>query len=685
MGRRDYQYDKVLCVKGIDQQEGLADPVLTCADARNVWAPDGKLESRPGYQGICAEGYVVSTTTGSDATIIREDIPSAFQDPVAGVLDLSGLAVGERWYVGFPAPRNSFLPYVTTANTTSGYVNAEYWDGTTWRWLRVTEEAVDLTTSKLQPWSTHLAFTGVFSPSFKWASPNDWASTTVNGHTAYFLRFTVAGGNLSAGTAVHEPAVAFPWYILDNEPNARWKGMFGPDFPSTSRTLLYMYLPDESPTGLIFNRSGVIAGDTTAEQLPVGDDNPATIAVIPQFEEVYVAYNYQVTVHKAYPTVNDDYYARVEDDPAFIGPTADYAPDLVPQLATFPRAKYIEFFKGQLWAANFLDDPFSIRWSAPQPAYRVWPTLNIETLMENDNSPIIGIKGFQSHMTVFKNDSVWRMVDTGISEFALQSYAAERVVNGVGCVSQSSIAEVMNRLVFLAEDGIYTYDGTSAVEKLSMRISKTVASITPGRRPFATGVNWKSKNLYLLSVSVNGSDANNLVIVWDYKNDAFWLWDDIEAQVWLLDEDSADNEKLYFGDSKGRIYEMGVGLTDHGGTIDSWFVTQRQQEDHWTRRLRSVEVYTSNDTRQLSLTVIPNDTPVDLLSAVTLDMTDDTEEDWNTLVYGTDKWVAPRGRMRKSAQNKAAEWFQLKLQHNTKNVPMIIEHIQMGYVPLGRR
>jgi hypothetical protein len=687
MGRRDYQYDRVLCTKGIDQQEGLADPVLTCADARNVWAPDGKVESRPGYVGIRAFGGT-SQVDATNPVLISSTGGVNTAAAVGGTLVVGGLAVGDVWYFGIDDDLYTIgkIPQiqVSVLNTNDTYPTVSYWDGSEWRFLRFSEgndvtfgySGKHLGSNDAAPKSVNLSF----------APPGDWVQTTIVAggvsYTKYFLAFSLQNAVVSAGTAITN---VLGDTLLFEGMNIR--GLFTAVFPSTKR---YVRLGAVS-TGLPLRYASLATLDSFTGQVAAAarsgntTEEPATIATIPQFEEAYVAYGHSVTVHKAYPTTSDDITARVEDDPALVGPDGDYAPDLVPQLATFPRAKYIEYFQGHLWAANLLDDPFSIRWAADAKGYRVWPTLNIETLMENDNSPITGIKGFQNHMTVFKNDSVWRMVDTGISEFLLQGYTAERVVNGVGCVSQSSIAEVMNRLVFLAEDGIYTYDGTSAVEKLSMRISKTIASITPGRRPFAAGVNWKSKNLYLLSVSVNGSDANNLVIVWDYKNDAFWLWDDIEAQVWLLDEDSADNEKLYFGDSKGRIYELGVGKTDHGGTIDAWLITQRQKEDHWSRRLRSVEVYTSNDTRQLSLTVIPNDMPESDLTPVTLDATHESEKDWGELVYGTDKWVQPRGRMKRSSHNKAGEWFQLKLQHNTKNTPMTIEHIQMGYVPLGRR
>ena len=48
MGRKDYQHVLLKLNKGINQQADLAEPDQ-CADARNVWAPNGKVERRPGY------------------------------------------------------------------------------------------------------------------------------------------------------------------------------------------------------------------------------------------------------------------------------------------------------------------------------------------------------------------------------------------------------------------------------------------------------------------------------------------------------------------------------------------------------------------------------------------------------------------------------------------------------------
>jgi hypothetical protein len=432
----------------------------------------------------------------------------------------------------------------------------------------------------------------------------------------------------------------------------------------------------------------VSAGILSSAPIAYGKSEPASHTVVPQFGDLYVSYDQTVTAYNvySYPTTAT-LRATVEDALVLVGPGARYDPLVVQWRNAWPEAKYILFFGGEMWAANLRGSPYSVCWSAPVPAYKVWPILNEEVLMENDNSPITGLVGYQEHATVFKNDSIWKMVDAGLSEFSLQTYAPVRVVNGVGCVSNSSIVEVKNRLIFLAEDGVYVYEGTSQVEKISDRIDKYIKRITPGRRPFCTAVNWKSKSLYLLSVSLDGSDANNYVLVYDYKNDSWWVWNDIEAQLWLLDEDAADNERLYFADKYGRMYEMDSGLTSHGTAISSSVVTQRLGYSHTSKRLRLVSLNSQNISRTATVEVSADDAPFGATTnqSATFTYTDANEEEYGTAIYDDALYTSPRDKVVDEGFLASGRWFQVKVSHSTKNAKFAMNDLQVGLVPVGRR
>jgi hypothetical protein len=377
--------------------------------------------------------------------------------------------------------------------------------------------------------------------------------------------------------------------------------------------------------------------------------------------------------------------AAVEDADFAVGEGARFDPTFIALLAEWPRARFITFYNGMLWCAGIDGEQFTVKWSAAAPFHRVWPALSFSVLMEDDNSPITGLSALGENVVVFKSDSVWIMVNVGENPATgLDDFQPIRVVAGVGCVSNASIQRIRGGLIFLAEDGVYRFDGTPNIVKLSDRIGKTIESISPSRRHLAASVHWRTKSCYLLSVAVDGSHDNNRTIVYDYKNDALWLWD-VPAKLWLLDEDAHDNERLYFINQYAQVFEMGDGNHDHGAAISSNILTQRIGENLNTKiTIRQVEVLSDNRTSSLSVAVRHNDDENSETTG-TLDLTDSTEAVYGTAVDGVDKYVQDRRRPRRLSYRKQGDWLQVKISHSTKNTPMTIAGIDVGYVPGGRR
>lgn len=674
LGRQDYKHYLARCARGIDEQSETADQLETCADARNVWAPDGTVVQRMGYEGVSA--YQLAGTTATVTVFFgrAEDVSAgAFTSPTgAGILDLSNLVGrvtsggdGDRWYVGLATPFNAFKIRVPNSNSNSTAFKAEYWNGTTWKYLQVNELCNPL------PLASRGHLSGSFQAWFLLAAPNDWTSNTVDGQAAYWIRFNLLNANMDASTTVDVDDTATLAYG-----GASVYGMFAAQFSTFKR-----YLIVNSTSNVTYWNAGTVAGDDVrfAGLSPSADDEPASIAVIADFDMAYISYANVVTQHFASnPSAADPFalQAAVDTSDAITGPGAAYDRQLIVQDSSFPQAKYITYFKNRLWAANMLGRPTSVKWSAPSPAYKVWPTISEEPLVEDDNSPITGIKGFNEQLTVFKNDSVWIMVDNGFNASGLTQFVPIRVVAGVGCTSNGSIQQIRGGLVFLGEDGLYKFNGTPSIQKLSDRLNHTFSRITPGRRPFATSANWSSRHLYLLAVSVDGSPTNNLVIAWDYKNDALWLWDDIEAQHFLIDEGSYDEERLYFGDSTGRIFELGPGRTDNGGTISSYLTTQRLGYlEREKKELREIKIYGESQYTTAALSVYTSASPAAIASG-TIDFTDPAE----TVNY--------RPKLRRSRRldfKTEFDWVQVKLSNATKNTELLSSLIAVGYNVVARR
>lgn len=678
LGRNDYKHFTATCEKGINQQVENADPVRECLDARNVWAPDGRVAQRPGYVGLSQVEYLTGFSTPTFFARAEDVSAGTFTSPVAGVLTLSNLVGrvtsggdGDRWYIGSASTFDGVQISVTQPNSNATRTKVEYWNGSSWVYLASSELN---TFGPPHSFETHLASGGAI---VIFAKPRDWASTTVNGQAAYWIRFNLLDANIDANCTVTVSS-----FLVFGNNNIR--GMSVAEFSSTKR---YFFVNSDAAV-LQLSSTATPDMDDFSYSFPsvgAGLAEPPAIAVVSEFNEAYLAYNY---VPFRLPMLAVSFVgaaltpAPIEDRDAAIGPGAPFDRNLIVQDASFPQAKYITFFKNRLWAANLLGNPTAVKWSGRSPYYRVWPTLSEEPLVEDDNSPITGITGFHENLVVTKEDSIWTMREDGLNEFSLTQYTPVRVVPGIGSVSNSSMVEVEGRLFMLWENGLYAFDGTPNIDRVSKgkgggdRLADVWASITPGRRPFACAVNWSTMGLYLLAVSVDGSETNNLVVAYDYRNDAFWLWDDIEAQHWLRDQGADDEEIIYFGDSAGRIYQLGVGRTDHGGTISSYYTTHRLgYEDGVKKVLREARLHGDSAYLSAQVDIYANDKATANQTA-TIDFSDPVE----TVNYRPLERRSRRGDFRVEG-----DWFQVKVSNATKNTELHSGLLKVGYMPIARR
>ena len=131
---------------------------------------------------------------------------------------------------------------------------------------------------------------------------------------------------------------------------------------------------------------------------------------------------------------------------------------------------------------------------------------------------------------------------------------------------------------------------------------------------------------------------------------------------------------------------MGVGNHDHGGTISSHILTQRIGENSNIKiTVRQVEVLSDNLTSSLSVAVRHNDDTVNESSG-TLSLSDSSEAVYGTAKFSeSPKYVLDRRRPRRLSFRKQGDFVQVKVSHSTKNTPMTIAGIDVGYVPGGRR
>jgi hypothetical protein len=694
-------------VQGIDQQVDKASG-NSLADARNVWAPDGKVVVRPGYEGVGAlpgipvdfEGTWYNFDLDSDSQT-GGDIEPSQNSPYQ--LRTSASALGQVALFNLDGDALSGTTTrgeVTGIGTPVGAFSAYTTSGSAGMYMEYLTESDEW--KKLN----YYLFLGDPSEPFTLDADNLWR-----------VGFTLPKDAKNYSTQDSGNIVRFGFFAPSSSPGNMTMTATGFNIMAavTSNHEIYGLLDaefaDAKKAFIVYNSTASGEGFSIRGQNSIvdtyGTNDPLyelgsevtrreapTIAVNPEFNECFVATAGTDTVRGALDP-SDDFNlglaaATIETRDALVGENAPFDPTLIAQDQQWPHAKYISFFRGRLWVAGLPGLPFQVKWSAASPAHKVWPSLNFENLMENDNSPITGLHPLGEHMCVFKQDSIWMMVYNGLNAFGQPTFLPRQVVAGVGCVANSSIQEIRGNLIFLSEDGIYAFDGTPDIKKLSDPLQETIKDIDPARRPFSSSAHWRKNSLYLLSVSTDGDGTtNDTTIVYDYKNGTWWLWDNIDAQHWLILEGSGDDEEVYFGDSKGAIFRFASGKTDHGAAIASYVTTQRMDyRKNIKRRVRQIELTCDNKTRTATFKILPNDAHPDDVTAVTVPFTDANEIDWADLDWGsgdTDSWSRKRRRARRAGARVDYDWFQVRVDHSTKGQPFELGLIDVGAKSLGRR
>ncbi len=724
------------------RQEFIGDNQLL--DARNHWAPLGEMEQRPGNVATATSAYVTGNNVTS-TTVVWTDTSTALDSVISPSVVLTNVDYGDvvtYHYSAISTPQliTSMISTTATVNTVAKTrLVWQVYTSSGWRPLYVGGYYTGSTppyTVTAYPFT--VTGTGVFPSPF----PTNVTSTTltfnngVGSLTGYFVRYFVRSATSST---------AFPAFTANCVGNI--DVVYTDDhFSSQTNTSAKIKFPGSY--FLKYNAGNLVVQTATApqtagggfSQLPqlrihygntlevpsilargvkyntrYGAPNlPPTVAVVPEFNTAFLAFaNTVFEVPYAGPYTQTDSYtlptagtatgplvAAVNIDPLIVGPISvtnpavPYSTDLIPQLTTFPAANLIVYLNNQLFCAGIRGIGNLIRWSGSSTdgAYNVWPEDNQVTLSTaKDNSEITAIAPLGDNLVVFKKNSIWQLIDNGISDNNLPLYEPRLVVAGVGTVAHQSVQAVDGGLIFLGEDGFYRYDGTPNIKRISDPIQPYLDRINPARSPFAVATVWRSKQAYMCAVSLDSeTQANDFVFVYAYDNDAWWVWDGWDAQCWLQIDGVGLQEEVHFLDSFGRAFKLGAWTqSDNGAEIDSWFLTPRFGfDDAITKTALELRVRGINNNPTVNYNVIGDDVEINVtgsatVNPLTLPITmagvDEAQYD-NDEVYGEAVYAPTRRRERKSTNRTTASWFQIRIRKMLK-----VFGWDLGYEPEGRR
>lgn len=191
---------------------------------------------------------------------------------------------------------------------------------------------------------------------------------------------------------------------------------------------------------------------------------------------------------------------------------------------------------------------------------------------QDDGEVITGMISFRGGLLIFKETSMYFMIgDPEATDFNLI-----KIVGGVGCVAHQTIQLVQSRVVWLADEGVYMYDGGDQAVLITDMIEPLFERIPPGRKQYASAAIDLERGLYLLSLSIDRDDINDAVLCYHFR-DSFidnihrWTRWNIEtaglAQGYI---GTGRRPQAFFGDYDGRIGTFEDGLDFEGGITFNW-------------------------------------------------------------------------------------------------------------------
>ena len=218
-----------------------------------------------------------------------------------------------------------------------------------------------------------------------------------------------------------------------------------------------------------------------------------------------------------------------------------------------PVSKFCIFHKNRLW---FVDaaNPTKLVYSELGEYQQYLSTSFIYAPSPKSGDPITGVKVFQDNLVIFTRKTKYILYGDDPGNFVLRQSSGRK-----GAVNQDVIQADPNYIYFLADDGVYRYNG-SADELMSDAIQTEIDTIADKTEASAAIQN----NYYRLYYQSATGVTSDSCLLWDSLNN-FWLRD---SGTYVAKPFVNESGLLYEGSSLvGALYKSEQAYSDLGKPI----------------------------------------------------------------------------------------------------------------------
>ena len=282
-----------------------------------------------------------------------------------------------------------------------------------------------------------------------------------------------------------------------------------------------------------------------------------------------------------------------------------------------------------------------------------------------DGSQVRGLISAFDSLYVFKDSSIWRL-----SGDERDSFRLDKMVEGIGTLSQGSIQVVNNLLYFITkQNDIAAYDGAYTVIFPSQKIRNTISGLNYSRSQNALGIPYSTYRNddvdYYAALSSAGAGGNDKVLLFDTFHKAWTKFVGFNPNAWTIGEDSNGKNILYFGDYNGNVHSY-PSTTFFDGNVSTTAITAFYQTKWWRYpnialghkyfRLLKTYALSSDDT------ILQAEIRADFESTggtVSINL-DSSLAQWDVFLWDVGLWGGDTVIIGRNEVNKGKEFFQIK-------------------------
>ncbi len=195
----------------------------------------------------------------------------------------------------------------------------------------------------------------------------------------------------------------------------------------------------------------------------------------------------------------------------------------VPMTSAPSAAQVVLAWGDFLICGNILSHRSRIQWNYPGDKDN-WPASYYLDLDPDDGDYIVAMHLLADNIVVFKKTKMYVVHWVG----GTLLFDSMRISPTVGCVGPNAVLEKNGILYFIANDGIYTFDGSSSPALISSPIDDIVRSINKATDHMSEVFSYDEKSQIWFSVPYTTSKTRNKVLVYDTDLKA-WIPFNMEA------------------------------------------------------------------------------------------------------------------------------------------------------------